>query len=34
MHNDVSRAYFHAPAVRDVFVEIIDEDREAGDEAE
>jgi hypothetical protein len=33
MHDDVSRAYFHAPAVRDVFVEIIDEDREAGDEA-
>ena len=33
MHNDVSRAYFHAPAVRDVFVEIIDEDREEGDEA-
>jgi hypothetical protein len=32
MHNDVSRAYFHAPAVRDVFVEIVDEDREKGDE--
>jgi hypothetical protein len=32
MHNDVSRAYFHAPAVRNVFVEIIDEDFEDGDE--
>ena len=32
MHNDVSRAYFHAPAVRNVFVEIAHEDREAGDE--
>ena len=32
MHNDVSRAYFHAPAKRDVFVEIIGEDKEDGDE--
>ena len=31
MHNDVSRAYFHAEAVRDVFVEIIEEDAEEGD---
>ena len=32
MHNDVSRAYFHAPAIRDVFVDIVAEDLEAGDE--
>ena len=32
MHNDVSRAYFHAPAVRDVFVDIVDEDHEPSDE--
>ena len=32
MHNDVSRAYFHAPAIRDVFVEIVGEDQEPGDE--
>ena len=33
MHNDVSRAYFHAPAVREVFVELVSEDCEKGDEA-
>ena len=32
MHNDVSRAYFHAPAVREVFVEIVSEDFDEGDE--
>ena len=32
MHNDVSRAYFHAPAVREVFVELVSEDCEKGDE--
>ena len=32
MHNDVSRAYPHAPAVRNVFVDIVAEDSEAGDE--
>ena len=33
MHNDVSRAYFHAPAIRNVFVDIAPEDRELVDEA-
>ena len=32
MHNDVSRAYFHAKARRDVFVDIALEDFEEGDE--
>ena len=34
MHNDVSRAYFRAEAVRDVFVEIVEEDAEEGEEVE
>ena len=29
---DVSRAYFYAPAEREVYIEILVEDREAGDE--
>lgn len=33
MHNDVSRAYFHAEAVRDVFVDMVREDTEEGDGA-
>ena len=32
MVNDVSRAYFYAKAIRKVFVEIAEEDREPGDE--
>ena len=32
MHNDISRPYFHARALRDVFVEIVDEDRNDGDD--
>lgn len=32
MHNDVSRAYFHAKAMPDVYVNIIDEDWKPGDE--
>ena len=32
MHNDVSRAYFHAKATRKVYVDIAPEDREHGDE--
>ena len=32
MHNDVARAYFNAPSLTPVFVEICDEDREEGDE--
>ena len=31
MVNDVSRAYFYAKAIRKVFVEIAEEDREPGD---
>ena len=32
MVNDVSRAYFYATAIRKVYVEIAEEDREPGDE--
>ena len=32
MVNDVSRAYFYAKAIRKVYVEIAEEDREPGDE--
>ena len=32
MHNDASRAYFHAPCIRPVFVDIVDEDWQPGDE--
>jgi hypothetical protein len=32
MVNDVARAYFHAPNMQPVFVEICEEDREPGDE--
>ena len=32
MHNDVSRAYFHAKATRAVYVDIVEEDQEGADE--
>ena len=32
MVNDVSRAYMYAPCDEDVYVELGDEDREAGEE--
>ena len=32
MVNDVSRAYFYAKAIRNVYVEIAEEDHEPGDE--
>eukprot|EP00973_Karenia_brevis_P036049 4973185-Karenia_brevis.AAC.1 len=33
MANDVKRAYFHAPATREIYIEIPEEDWEEGDEA-
>ena len=33
MINDISRAFFHAPAKRKVYVQLPEEDREDGDEA-
>ena len=32
MTNDVSRAYFYAPATRPIYIKIPDEDWEPGDE--
>lgn len=32
MASDVSRAYFYAPSVRPVYVQVVDEDRQPGDE--